>query len=168
MQVPDSSWRRKWQPTPVFLPGKSQGRGQPGGLPSMGSHRVGHDWSDLAAAAAWFQSLVLFTRSSCLQRLVLKYFVLLNISLRIFLVDFIESQYIWFSEKLWSFLITRLMTKANITIKMRVLIHVDRNESGLNAVNCCELLWIASSSCRRYLVVEFELKLYCDTLPVIV
>ena len=40
--------RRKWQPTPVFLPGT----GEPGGLPSMGSHRVGHDWSDLAAAAA--------------------------------------------------------------------------------------------------------------------
>ena len=29
------------------------GMGEPGGLPSMGSHRVGHDWSDLAAAAAW-------------------------------------------------------------------------------------------------------------------
>ena len=26
--------------------------GEPGGLPSMGSHRVGHDWSDLAGAAA--------------------------------------------------------------------------------------------------------------------
>ena len=26
--------------------------GEPGGLPSMGSHRVRHDWSDLAAAAA--------------------------------------------------------------------------------------------------------------------
>ena len=26
--------------------------GEPGGLPSMGSHRVGHDWSDLAAAAS--------------------------------------------------------------------------------------------------------------------
>ena len=26
--------------------------GVPGGLPSMGSHRVGHDWGDLAAAAA--------------------------------------------------------------------------------------------------------------------
>ena len=25
---------------------------EPGGLQSMGSHRVGHDWSDLAAAAA--------------------------------------------------------------------------------------------------------------------
>ena len=32
---------------------------EPGGLPSMGSHRVRHDWSDLAAAAAtllWFIS----------------------------------------------------------------------------------------------------------------
>ena len=25
---------------------------EPGGLPSMGLHRVGHDWSDLAAASA--------------------------------------------------------------------------------------------------------------------
>ena len=92
-------WRRKWQPTPVLLPGKSHawrslvgcspwgryesdrlsdftftfhfpalekemathssvlawripGTGEPGGLPSMGSQRVRHDWSDLAAAAA--------------------------------------------------------------------------------------------------------------------
>ena len=45
-------WRKKWQPTPVFLPGESQGLGEPGGLPSMGSHGVRHDWSDLAAAAA--------------------------------------------------------------------------------------------------------------------
>ena len=28
------------------------GTGEPGGLPSMGSHRVGHGGSDLAAAAA--------------------------------------------------------------------------------------------------------------------
>ena len=28
------------------------GTGEPGGPVSMGSHRVGHDWSDLAAAAA--------------------------------------------------------------------------------------------------------------------
>ena len=27
------------------------GTGEPGGLPSMGSHRVGHDLSDLAEAA---------------------------------------------------------------------------------------------------------------------
>ena len=30
------------------------GMGEPGGLPSMGSHRVGHDWSDLAAAAVFY------------------------------------------------------------------------------------------------------------------
>ena len=34
--------RKKWKPTPVFLPGESQGLGEPGGLPSMGSHGVGH------------------------------------------------------------------------------------------------------------------------------
>ena len=28
------------------------GTGKPGGLPSMGLHRVGHNWSDFAAAAA--------------------------------------------------------------------------------------------------------------------
>ena len=36
------------------------GTGEPGGLPSLGLHRVGHDWSDLAAAVAAavrFQSL---------------------------------------------------------------------------------------------------------------
>ena len=96
-------WRRKWQPTPVFLPGESQGRGslvgcspsgwwesdmtewlptftfhfhalekemathssvlawripgtgEPGGLPSMGLHRVGHDWSDLAVAVTVYR-----------------------------------------------------------------------------------------------------------------
>ena len=34
------------------LAGRIPGTGEPGGLPSMGSHRVGHDWSDLAAASA--------------------------------------------------------------------------------------------------------------------
>ena len=33
------------------------GIGEPGGLPSMGSHRVGHDWCDLAAAAAAYKNL---------------------------------------------------------------------------------------------------------------
>ena len=31
---------------------KIPGTGEPGGLPSTGLHRVGHDWSDLAAVAA--------------------------------------------------------------------------------------------------------------------
>ena len=36
-------WRRKWQPTPVFLPEKVQGQEELGGLLSMGLQRVGHD-----------------------------------------------------------------------------------------------------------------------------
>ena len=44
-------WRRKWQPTEVFLPGESQGRRSLMGCHLWG-HRVGHDWHDLAAAAA--------------------------------------------------------------------------------------------------------------------
>ena len=59
-------WRRKWQPTPVFLPGESQGRGGPGGLLSMGSHRVGHDWSNLAAAAAVNSSYCCLVAKPCL------------------------------------------------------------------------------------------------------
>ena len=105
------SWRRRWHPIPVLLPGKSHGwrslvgcspwgrkesdtterlhftshfhalekemathssvlawripgAGEPGGLPSMGSHRVGHYWSDLAAAAAAFYLInIIFTRA---------------------------------------------------------------------------------------------------------
>ena len=135
-------WRRKWQPTPAFLPGESQGgrslvgrspwgpsesdktewlyfrfslscigegngnplqcsclenprdggawwaavygvawMGEPGGLPSMGSHRVGHGWSDLAAAAAywgritcpWFQHQ--YTRAPILESVKLSFFL---------------------------------------------------------------------------------------------
>ena len=34
-------WRRKWQPTPVFLPGESQGRGS-----LVGCHLWGHTESE--------------------------------------------------------------------------------------------------------------------------
>ena len=37
--------RRQWHPTPVLLPGKIPQMEEPGGLQSMGSRRVGHDWA---------------------------------------------------------------------------------------------------------------------------
>ena len=38
------SWRRKWQRTPVFLPGESHGwRSLVGYSPCLGLQRVGHD-----------------------------------------------------------------------------------------------------------------------------
>ena len=36
-------WKRKWQPTPVFLPGEPPWAEESGGLQSMGLQRVGHD-----------------------------------------------------------------------------------------------------------------------------
>ena len=48
-------WRRKWQP---ILAWRTPGKGEPGGLLSMGSHRVRHDWSDLEAAAELIQGLL--------------------------------------------------------------------------------------------------------------
>ena len=38
-------WRKKWQPTLVFLPRESH---EPGRLQSIGSQRVGYYWKDLA------------------------------------------------------------------------------------------------------------------------
>ena len=40
------------------------GKGEPDGLPSIGSHRVGHDWSDLAAAAAALLQGIFSTQGS--------------------------------------------------------------------------------------------------------
>ena len=41
-------WRRAWQPTSVFLPGRIPWTEEPGGLQSIGVKRAGRDWSDLA------------------------------------------------------------------------------------------------------------------------
>ena len=42
------TWRRKWQPTPVLLPGKFPWTEKPGRLQSIGLQRVRHDWNNLA------------------------------------------------------------------------------------------------------------------------
>ena len=44
------------------------GTGKPGGLPSLGSHRVRHNWSDLAAAAA--ASMHFFSKCEYLLQLI--------------------------------------------------------------------------------------------------
>ena len=48
----DLEQEKAMAPHSSVLAWRIPGTGEPGGLPSMGSHRVGHDWSDLAAAAA--------------------------------------------------------------------------------------------------------------------
>ena len=55
-------WRGKWQPTPMFLPGESQGWGSLLGC-HLWDRTVRHDWSDLAAAAAAVLSWPLYKNS---------------------------------------------------------------------------------------------------------
>ena len=38
-------WRRKWQPTPIFLPGKAYGQRSLAGYSPGGLQRVGHNWA---------------------------------------------------------------------------------------------------------------------------
>ena len=55
-------WRRKWHPTPVFLPGESQGWRSLVGCRLWG-RRVRHDWRDLALA--FCMCSLLRWKSSC-------------------------------------------------------------------------------------------------------
>ena len=42
------SWRKNWQPTPVFLPGEPHGQRSLVGYSPWGLQRVRHNWSELA------------------------------------------------------------------------------------------------------------------------
>ena len=56
-------WREKAMAThSSVLAWRIPGTGEPHGLLSMGSHRVGHDWSDLAAAAEYKESRTVVAR----------------------------------------------------------------------------------------------------------
>ena len=50
-------WWRAWQPTPVFLLFRIPWTEEPGGLLSLGSQRVRHDWNDLAHSSSIFNIL---------------------------------------------------------------------------------------------------------------
>ena len=58
-------WRRKWQPTPVFLPGEFQGRGSLVGCRLWGHTELDTDWRYLAAAAAVALTILLPTSELC-------------------------------------------------------------------------------------------------------
>ena len=51
------------------------GIAEPGGLPSMGSHRVGHDWSDLALAMWDKLRKKLYWRSQVIARKIMRFFL---------------------------------------------------------------------------------------------
>ena len=76
------------------------GTGEPGGLPSLGSHRVGHGWSNLAAAAEWLVMLSPFS-CTCLGHLYV-FFRKMSIQfLCPFLIDFFFCWVVWVLQIFW-------------------------------------------------------------------
>ena len=68
------------------------GMGAPGGLQSMGSHRVGHDWSDLAATAAETRRALGLLNLKATTSKVYRESCFRNISLHLSLVFFLTCQ----------------------------------------------------------------------------
>ena len=60
-QIGQVPWKRKRQPTPVFLPGESHGQRSLAGYKSIGSQRVRHDWATNTFPFAF--CCTLFTKS---------------------------------------------------------------------------------------------------------
>ena len=82
-------WRRTWQPTLEFLPGKYPWPEEPEGLQSIGSHRARPRWSDLACTHTsqrkqWWRANIRQGRTWCNRKkelLVLKGHFILIISI---------------------------------------------------------------------------------------
>ena len=61
-------WRREWLPTPVFLPGESQGQRSLVDYKSMGSQRAGCDWATNIWNLAYF---LVELRKKCILKLLI-------------------------------------------------------------------------------------------------
>ena len=57
---------KAWQPTPVFFPGESPWTEEAGGLQSMGSQKVGHDWATKPSKVGFILSYLLILLASIL------------------------------------------------------------------------------------------------------
>ena len=80
------------------------GMGEPGGLPSMGSHRVRHDWSNLAAAAAALSCM------SCLYILEINPFSVIS-----FTIIFSHSEGCLFTLLIVSFYVLAIVNSAAVS-----------------------------------------------------
>ena len=113
------------------------GTGEPGGLPSMGSHRVGHDWSHLAAAAQIFIWTILCFYFYMIQNIFKKMFVMASLTQVLFskvlfyfqiFGDFsgifallISSSILFcFEYRLW--MISALINLLRTVLKLRILL----------------------------------------------
>ena len=126
-------WRRKWQPTPVFLPGKSHG------CSPRGCKRGGHNW---ATKQQWYGSwhtgahshLGKFTAWRCIYRglTVMEHSVLCPIRF-------------WFKCQLWPLLFFYDLTKVTSTSRsLSCLIY----EMGMRVKHTRLFWWVKGITCK--------------------
>ena len=85
-------WRRKWQPTPVFLPGESQGRGAwSGTVYGVAQSRTRRKWCSCSSSSSYTEE-----QHSCSVATFLLYNILVEIQIDIGLaVKMRQGQGIW-------------------------------------------------------------------------
>ena len=107
------------------------GTGEPGGLPSMGSHRVGHDWGDLAAAAAvWYFS-------GCCRVYIYFLHHILPLSNSLHLGKQILQQYVYFSSsRFWVIVVLRFISTYVVNPTIR-LSHFCFKQLSFNDIRWC-------------------------------
>ena len=147
------------------------GTGEPGGLPSMGSHRVGHDWSDLAAAVEGYLAAQVKYRLRC--RSVLCSVLLLLTeeaswwmqSLNITKYTFMRQReienvlYCWHTQLGWP----RLMVKPEESLRPDIKHGTPDRELDLGrgpvlfpeCLNCLMVFLLASHLIKRFLLHKF-------------
>ena len=96
-------WRRKWQPTPVFLPVEFHGQRSLAGY-TVVSKRVGHDWSNLAHCVHRFKISIWFLFISSIYLACFLVFLLFQESFNsnIFVIPSLVSWFS-FSHASWDF-----------------------------------------------------------------
>ena len=134
-------WRRQWQPTPLFLPGESQGQRS-----LVGCH-FGHDWSDLAAGVA-----VEFSSSFLVKLSKPEYlYTISEISQNLFPVSH------WPQRELFFY-----MLKTSFAWRAVPLISVARNYAGLLTRN---FSWDISNIKLRNTLGSFSMKFHIQYDP---
>ena len=93
---------KEMAPHSSVLAWRIPGMGEPGGLPSMGSHRVGHDWSDLAAAAQCILQFSYYILQFCDFHFLLSYIFDLFVEILCVLPFFSPVWWVSFEPILWT------------------------------------------------------------------
>ena len=128
------------------------GTGEPGGLPSMGSHRVGYDWSNLAAVAAGCASPFAVKQVLCTELATCK-FIIYSFCW-FFIIGFLVLQYLFYIYVLFLFgglylcpHFSKLPTShslfsLNLTLYLKAHQRIWKKKFPLLACNITFLIWV--------------------------